>query len=137
MSKSNTKDSNTQITLKPYGTDIDQFYGDIGALIVPSLSEGFGLVVIEAMARGVVVICSDIEVFKELNSITGNNNLLFHSGDPKDLADKISFYIDNIDQYDENLRNSLQHSIAQNFDISTQMSKYKELINLIVEEHQT
>ena len=35
-------------------------------LIVPSRSEGFGLVLIEAVQQKVPVICSDIEVFREL-----------------------------------------------------------------------
>ncbi|MBQ7502848.1 glycosyltransferase family 4 protein [bacterium] len=39
--------------------DLDGLYGAASAFVFPSLMEGFGLPVIEAMARGVPVICSD------------------------------------------------------------------------------
>ena len=39
--------------------DIDGLYGAASAFVFPSLMEGFGLPVIEAMARGVPVVCSE------------------------------------------------------------------------------
>lgn len=37
------------------------------AMLLPSLAEGFGLPLVEALAQGVPVLASDIEVFKELS----------------------------------------------------------------------
>ncbi len=44
----------------------DQLYRDAYALVFPSFYEGFGLPVLEAMARGTPVICTDIPVLREV-----------------------------------------------------------------------
>jgi len=61
---------------------VDYFrYFDL--FIVPSMSEGFGLVLIEAVQQKVPVMCSDISVFKELFS--KDEVTFFKSGDPESL----------------------------------------------------
>lgn len=53
------------------------------ALLMPSLSEGFGLPIIEAMACGCPVICSDIPTFRE---VTRDAALLFSADDNAGMA---------------------------------------------------
>lgn len=47
------------IELKGFVDDVSDFYGDINLYVQPSVSEGFGIEVLEAMGRGIPVICSD------------------------------------------------------------------------------
>ena len=54
-----------QIKLLGHKTDIASFYQDIDLLLVPSLQEGQGLILQEAIHYGVPIICSDLPVFKE------------------------------------------------------------------------
>ena len=46
--------------------ELAHVYAHARALVLPSLAEGFGLPLVEARARGCLVIASDIQAFKEL-----------------------------------------------------------------------
>jgi glycosyltransferase involved in cell wall biosynthesis len=48
--------------------DLAALYGRAEALVFPSSFEGFGLPVLEAMAAGCPVVCSDIEVLRDLTA---------------------------------------------------------------------
>ena len=54
--------------------------------------EGFGLPGIEAMAIGTPVICSDIQVFREMY---GNAAVMFNPNDSNDIAKKIKEVLGN------------------------------------------
>ena len=58
-------------------------YAGAAAFVFPSLAEGFGLPVIEAMGCGCPVIASDIAVFRE---VAGEAALYFDPHDPAALA---------------------------------------------------
>jgi len=62
------------------------WYRDAGAVVVPSVEEGFGLPVIEAQAAGVPVVATDLEVFRE---VSGGHALLVPAGDDDALGDAI------------------------------------------------
>ena len=62
------------------GSDLEGLYALAGAFVFPSLYEGFGLPVLEAMRRGVPVACSDRSSLPE---VAGDAALLF---DPDDAG---------------------------------------------------
>jgi glycosyltransferase involved in cell wall biosynthesis len=63
-----TKRLSRQVEFLGYQTDaqVAEFLKNATALVQPSLSEGFGLTGLEAMAAGTVVIASDIPIFCEV-----------------------------------------------------------------------
>lgn len=67
--------------------ELKGFYEKSQALFVPSLYEGFGLPVGEALALGTPVYCSDLEVFRE---VAGSNANYF---DPLDVDSIVSSLI--------------------------------------------
>lgn len=67
---------------------LQDYYDKIDILLIPSRSEGFGLTAIEGMARGCVVVASNVgglpEVVKD-----GVSGLLHKPKEPEDLAEKV------------------------------------------------
>jgi len=81
----------------PSLSDLAFFYKNSLALIHPSLSEGFGLPLIEAAYFDRPIIASNIDVFKELLE---NNYLSFNPNDVDDIVDKIKSFIEKKPKFD-------------------------------------
>jgi glycosyltransferase involved in cell wall biosynthesis len=62
---------------------LDGLYRAAACFVLPSLAEGFGLPVLEAMIRGTPVACSDIPVLRE---VAGDAALYFDPLDPAAIA---------------------------------------------------
>lgn len=71
--------------------DLEGLFALADVAAFPSLAEGFGLPVIEAMARGVPVVASDIPVFRE---IAGDLARFFDPHDPRAAATVIAAALD-------------------------------------------
>jgi len=66
--------------------ELDSLYALAGCLVLPTLHEGFGLPVLEAMARSLPVACSDIPALRE---VAGEAALYFDPRDPAQIATRI------------------------------------------------
>ncbi|HEY3088908.1 MAG TPA: MSMEG_0565 family glycosyltransferase [Jatrophihabitantaceae bacterium] len=66
--------------------DLHDWYRSADALAFPSVKEGWGLAVLEAMSADLPVVASDIAVFREYLS-DGTNAVLTTVGDPASLAE--------------------------------------------------
>ena len=92
-------------------SDIDELYRAATALTFPSLHEGFGLPVLEAMSRGCPVIAADATALPEVVDGAG---LLVPASDPDQWSDAMARVLD-----DAALRTSLVtagHQRALNYD---------------------
>ena len=77
--------------------DLVYFYKNAQALIHPSLSEGFGLPIVEAIYFNLPVIASNIPVFKE---ILEDQYLSFSPNDSKDIEKKINIFMQRKSNFD-------------------------------------
>jgi glycosyltransferase involved in cell wall biosynthesis len=89
-------------------------------LVFPSLMEGFGLPVLEAMASGCPVVCSNVTSLPE---VAGDAALFCNPRDPEDIAQKIALVLD-----DEGLRSRL---IKNGFARASQFSWEKAALQTI------
>jgi len=71
------------------GNQINQWYNRVGCVVVPSMFEGFGLTVTEAMAAGTPVIATQVDSLKHLIT-DGMDGFLVPYGDVQMLGRRIS-----------------------------------------------
>lgn len=102
---------------------------DIDILVVPSISEGFGLVTLEGLVMGKVVIASDLPVMRDL--ITNHQNgLLFPADDAMALAGIVAELL----QHPESLlqiRQGVREWVAKHsdyYDIESTAARYEEVL---------
>jgi glycosyltransferase involved in cell wall biosynthesis len=67
--------------------ELEALWGMAGCAAFPTRAEGFGMPVLEALARGVPVACSDLAVLREIG---GELPCFFDPGDPADAASKVT-----------------------------------------------
>lgn len=79
------------------GSDADllRYYRHATALVYPSLYEGFGLPVVEAMSAGCPVICSDTPVFRE---VAGDGAIYFDPLQVESLASVLERFVGDAEQ---------------------------------------
>jgi glycosyltransferase involved in cell wall biosynthesis len=71
--------------------ELEGLYAAAAGFVFPTLAEGFGLPVLEAMARGVAVACSDIPVLRE---VAGDDALFFDPHSEPAIAASIGRLLD-------------------------------------------
>jgi glycosyltransferase involved in cell wall biosynthesis len=81
--------------------ELARLYREASVLVMPSLYEGFGLPVLEAMAAGTPVVCSDAPAVAE---VAGEAAIICRAGDSRELADGLIRVLT-----DEELSQSLVH----------------------------
>lgn len=67
-----------------------KFYSAFDYFVFPTLAEGFGIVLMEALITGLPVLCSDLEVLKEVGE---SYPVYFKTGDLEDLSQKMLDFI--------------------------------------------
>jgi len=100
-----------------------RFLGDLDVFVFPSLYEGLGLAVIEAMAAGTPVISNDIPVLRE---VVGNSGILIDAEDPKKISEAVN-EIRNNSNYQITLVESALRRTKDTFHIKDTARKYNQM----------
>lgn len=101
--------------------DIPALLGDADIFVLPSRYEGFGLVLLEAMAAGVPVIAADVDGPAEL-LVDGSNGIKFKAGSAEDLAGKI-IALAGRPEAAARIARTAQHFVTE-FDIASMREQY-------------
>lgn len=122
-----TKDLNIEdiITFTGKQQNVNSYYKKSNIFVLPSIWEGFGIVILEAFSAKLAVIASDIEGPSELIQ-NNKNGILFKPKNFIQLAEKMQLLIEN-----KTLRESLAkegyNTFTENFHIDTYVKRLEEL----------
>ncbi|WP_435260854.1 glycosyltransferase family 4 protein [Tenacibaculum sp. nBUS_03] len=114
---------NEQVTFEGKQKDTEKYYKSADIFILPSIWEGFGIVILEAFRAKLAVIASNIEGPAELIK-HANNGLLFEPENHIDLANKIALLIN-----DKKLRDVLSVNGFNTFSESYHIDTYVKRLN--------
>ncbi len=108
-----------------YWEELNAFYDSLDAFVQPSLSEGFGLTVVEAMGMGKPVVAFDIGPMREIVA-PGKTGFLVPEGDTRAMADALVVLA-----RDSGLRGrigeSARESVRSRFDMSDMGQRYESV----------
>lgn len=110
-----------RIRLHPFTNHIQYYYSKAQIYVLSSRWEGFGLVLVEAMAHGLPIISSDLPTSKE---ILGDFGLFFKNGDIHELA----LRLEDAKHLDWQKKSETAIEIAKRFDVSSIINQWKHLI---------
>ena len=124
--------ANITVEFVGFVDDTKSFLESLDLFVFPSRRESFGLVICEAMERGVSVLSSDIPSSQEVKTIVNDerqNNLTFLVNESSDLGTKINFFIKNKSLYlDRQYKLNLHKTIEHNFGLTKMFADYRKII---------
>ena len=110
-----------RVILHPFTNQIQDYYSNAQVYVLSSRWEGFGLVLVEAMAHGLPVVSSDLPTSTE---IMGDFALYFKNGDIEELAQRL----EDATHLDWPSKSKEALEIAKQFDIHKIIEQWKQLI---------
>lgn len=111
-----------KVFIHPFTNNIQKYYSQAQVYILSSRWEGFGLVLVEAMAHGLPIVSSDLPTSKE---IMGDFGLYFKNGDIRELAQRLN----EATQLDWEEKSKEAIRIANRFEIKKIVEKWKKILN--------
>jgi glycosyltransferase involved in cell wall biosynthesis len=110
-----------RVIIHPFTNNIQSYYSNAQIYVLSSRWEGFGLVLVEAMAHGLPIISSNLPTSLE---IMGDFGMYFENGNIEELAQKL----EEATHIDWQAKSKEALAIAQRFDIKNIIKQWKELI---------
>jgi len=110
-----------RIHLHPFTNRIQDYYSEAQVYVLSSRWEGFGLVLVEAMAHGLPIVSSDLPTSKE---IMGSFAIYFPNGDIGALASKLQ----EATEIDWPVKSKEAIRTAHRFDLSEVMPQWQEML---------
>ena len=118
------------VDIRNHYEDIDEFFEELDLFLFLSSSEGFGLVVLEAIENNVTVICSDISPLNEF--VNGTEGALVNRNNTEDISDLVEKYASNNKFLLKKVQREQKQFVKDNFSIEKSADKIEKFyINTI------
>ena len=111
--------------------DLSSYYNNVDLICLPSVeNESFGVIILESMASGKVLVLSDINSYKELSNKNDYGFLYDHSSS-KELYNLLSNLLNKKISTEKNIKNGLKNVRNYSWDylVSEIIKIYRKLIN--------
>lgn len=118
-------DLGNQVIMKGFQPDSEPYIEISDLICVPSLWEGFGLVIIEGMIKKKIILASDVGGIPEIIT-DGFNGFMFESQNSKSLEDKLTYIIKHKDE-SVKLKENAMDTVKEKFDVKRNADLYYEL----------
>jgi glycosyltransferase involved in cell wall biosynthesis len=110
-------------------TDVIPFYRRMNIFVLPSIYEGFGIVLLEAMAAGIPVIATRVHGIKEV-MVDGESGILVPPKNPDAIAEAIIKLIENPQLRNRLIENGFKRS--KFFDIGEHINKLDDFYTKLI-----
>lgn len=115
------------IKVNSFANDVSELYNSAGLFILTSLSESFGISILEALSHGVPVVSYDIRYGPDEMIISGDNGYLIKPNDEKQMAEKIIEILNSKDKHFNMCENA--YRLIEPFKIYNTTEKWLRLID--------
>jgi len=105
-------------------SNIDDFFSQLDLFLFLSESEGFGLVVLEAIENNIAVVCSNISPLNEF--VINTENCLVDRENTQEIANILKDYFDNDQEKLELVQNRQKEFMVQNFSIENTAKSFEK-----------
>lgn len=106
--------------------DLKECFRACDTYVTPTMNESFGMTVVEALAEGSQVVCSDLPVLRE---VTGGDAIFFPPGDSKALSEELRRLIGKTDKQD---RVVVATNIRERFSNTRMAQEYFNLYQRVI-----
>ena len=110
-----------RVFIHPFTNHVQAYYSNAQVYVLSSRWEGFGLVLVEAMAHGLPIVSSDLPTSKE---IMGDFALYFKNGNIKELAQRL----EDATRINWQAKSEEALKIARRFDIHHIIEQWKQIL---------
>ena len=112
------------IEIYDHFSNIDEFFSQLDLFLFLSESEGFGLVVLEAIENNVAVVCSNISPLNEF--VINIENCLVERNNTQEIANILRGYFDNEQEKLDQVQTRQKDFIVQNFSIENTAKSFEK-----------
>ncbi|MNN64103.1 N,N'-diacetylbacillosaminyl-diphospho-undecaprenol alpha-1,3-N-acetylgalactosaminyltransferase [compost metagenome] len=120
-------DLDAHVAMLGFRTDIPEILGNIDVLVLPSMFEGFPMVILESLCAGTPVIASNVNGVPEV--VEHNvNGLLVEPRNVEQLVESMKFYLDHPESIIEHGKQG-QSLVHNHFTKDEMMNKHMNLYN--------